>query len=81
MIYELLAIRSSDDPELTVRDRDEQLSARTWQASRQFEGGDFAAAERAYRAILDEFPDDPVARFMLKECAERRTVDLPDTVS
>ena len=74
MIYELLAFRASDDPELKVRDRDEELSAMTWQASQQMEAGNFAAAARAYRAILDEFPDDPVAKFMLKEC---RAGDLP----
>jgi hypothetical protein len=33
MIYELLARRTSDDPELMVRDRDEQRSAMTWDAS------------------------------------------------
>jgi class 3 adenylate cyclase/ABC-type nitrate/sulfonate/bicarbonate transport system substrate-binding protein len=81
MIHELLAFRASDDPELGVRDRDEQLSAMTWQASQQIEAGDFAAAERAYRAILDNFPGDPVARFMLKECGEGRAVDLPGTAS
>src|SRR5258708_36288166 len=43
MIYELLAFRASDDPELRVRDRDEQLSAMTWQASQQIEAGGFAA--------------------------------------
>ena len=47
----------------------------TWQASQQFEAGDVPAAERAYRAILDEFPDDPVARFMLGECKARRKGD------
>src|SRR4029077_14493058 len=72
MIYELLALRASDDSELRVRDRDEQLSAMTYHASQKFEGGDFAGAERAYRAILDNFPGDPVANFMLKECAESR---------
>jgi class 3 adenylate cyclase/ABC-type nitrate/sulfonate/bicarbonate transport system substrate-binding protein len=73
MIYELLAFRTSDDPELRIRDRDEQLSAMTWQASQLFEAGDFAAAERAYRTILDNFPADSVAKFMLRECEERRT--------
>jgi len=68
MIYELLAIHASDEAELKVRDRDEQLSAMTWQASTLFEADDFAAAERAYRAILDDFPGDPVAGLMLKEC-------------
>jgi class 3 adenylate cyclase len=41
MIYELLALRASNDPELRVRDRDEQLSAMTWKASQKFEAGDF----------------------------------------
>ncbi len=59
MIYELLAFRASDDPELKVRDRDEPLCAMTWQASQFFEAGDFAAAQRAYRAILDDFPAIP----------------------
>ncbi len=72
MIYELLALRASDDLELKIRDRNEQLCAMICQASQYFEAGDFAAAERAYRAILDKFPDDPVARFMLEECKERR---------
>jgi class 3 adenylate cyclase/ABC-type nitrate/sulfonate/bicarbonate transport system substrate-binding protein len=77
MIYELLALRASDDPELRIRDRDEQLCAMTWQASQQFEAGDFAAAARVYRAILDEFRGDSVARFMLEQCMERRTGEPP----
>jgi hypothetical protein len=77
MIYELLALRATDDPELRVRDRDEQLSAMTYHAAQQIEAGDFAAAERAYRAILDNFPGDPVAKFMLKEYEECRAADLP----
>jgi hypothetical protein len=81
MIYELLALRISDDPELMVRDRDEQLSAMTWHASKRIEARDFAEAERAYRAILEHFPGDPVAKFMLKECEESRAADLPDTAS
>src|SRR5216683_5474239 len=72
MIYELLALRTSDDPDLRVRDRDEQLSAMTWLASQKFEAGDFSAAERAYRAILQGFPGDTVAKFMLEECMERQ---------
>ncbi|MHB8270775.1 ABC transporter substrate-binding protein [Bradyrhizobium sp.] len=72
MIYELLALRGRDDPELRARGRDEQLSAMTEQASRQFEAGDFASAERAYRAILDNFPGDSVAKFMIQECMQRQ---------
>src|SRR5205807_9194681 len=71
MIYELLALRASDDPELRVRDRDEQLCQLTWHASQKFQAGDFASAERAYRAILEVFPDDSLAMFMIAECMER----------
>jgi hypothetical protein len=81
MIYELLALRPSDDPELKVRDRDEQLSAMTWHASQRFKAGDFPAAERAYRDILKSFPEDSLARFMIAECLERQGADLPDTAS
>ena len=70
MIYELLALRASDDPELRVRDRDEQLSAMTWHASQLIEAGHFPAAVHAYRAVLKSFPDDPVAKLMLKEFVE-----------
>jgi len=76
MIYELLALRISDDPELRVRDRNEQLSAMTWQASKRFEAGNFPAAERAYRDILKEFPEDSLARFMVAECVGKRRADL-----
>jgi len=79
MIYELLGFRASDDPELRARDRAEQLSTMTWQASQHFEVGGFAAAERTYRAILDDFPDDPVATFMVRECEKSRAADLLKT--
>ena len=75
MIYELLALRTSDDPELRIRDRDEQLCAMTWQASQKFEAGDFFAAEDAYRDILKAFPEDSVARFMMAECARKQGAD------
>jgi hypothetical protein len=77
MIHELLALRASDDPELRVRDRDEQLWQMTLQASQKFEAGDFAAAERAYCAILEVFPDDSLARFMIAECMEDKEPILP----
>ena len=65
MIYELLALRASDDPELRVRDRDEQLCAMTWKASNYFEQGEFEAAANGYREILQVFPNDPVGKAML----------------
>jgi hypothetical protein len=48
----------------------------TWEASQAFEAGDFAVAGRAYRAILAEFPGDPVAKFMWEECEEGRATTL-----
>jgi len=78
MIYELLGLRASDDPELRVRDRDEQLCAMTWQASQTFEAGDCLAAECAYRDILKEFPEDALARFMLAESTGQQPSDLAD---
>ncbi len=44
----------------------------TWHASQKYEAGDFEAAERAYRAILNGFPGDTVAKCALEECMERR---------
>jgi class 3 adenylate cyclase/ABC-type nitrate/sulfonate/bicarbonate transport system substrate-binding protein len=76
MIYELLALRAGNDPELGVRGREEELSAMTWHASQSYETGNFAAAESAYRAILKRFPGDSVAKFMLEQCIERREADL-----
>jgi hypothetical protein len=70
----LLALRASDDPELRIRDGDEQLSEMTWKASQLMQSGELSAAERAYLAILQTFPGDPVAKLMLKECAEAVSV-------
>ena len=52
MIYELLALRVSDDPELRRRDRDEQLCAMTWQASQNVRGRRFCGG----RARLSRGP-------------------------
>jgi class 3 adenylate cyclase/ABC-type nitrate/sulfonate/bicarbonate transport system substrate-binding protein len=76
MIYELLALNGSHDPELRVRGRDQELCAMTWHASERVEARDFAGATRAYCAILETFPDDAVAKLMLKECCERIESDL-----
>ena len=79
MIYELLALRASDDPELRIRDRDEQLTAMTNDASQKFEAGDLAEAARAYGDILKCFPGDPVARSMLEGCMENHLADVSET--
>jgi class 3 adenylate cyclase/ABC-type nitrate/sulfonate/bicarbonate transport system substrate-binding protein len=66
MIYELLGIKDSSDPELKVRGEDARLSELSWQASAHFVRGDFATADRSYRKILEEFPNDPVAKSLLE---------------
>jgi class 3 adenylate cyclase/ABC-type nitrate/sulfonate/bicarbonate transport system substrate-binding protein len=65
MIYELLGMADSSDPELATRPDDRLLSDMTWVASRCYELRDFAGAARHYREILHRFPDDLVAKAML----------------
>ena len=68
MIYELLGLRGSDDPELRGRKEAHRLSEMTWEASGYFEGGEYGDAARCYRKILEMFPGDPVAISMLGAC-------------
>lgn len=69
IVYELLGIRKSDDPEIEVRPQDKKLSEMTWVASKSFEDGDFDDAARRYREIVAAFPNDPAAKAMLAECS------------
>jgi adenylate cyclase len=69
MIYELLGIRNSDDPELAAPDRFEKLCEMTRLASRYFEQGNFDEAARRYEEILRAFPRDPLARSLLSMCS------------
>jgi adenylate cyclase len=68
MIYELIGIANSSDPELEARPDDRRLSEMTWAASKCFEAGDVEGAARRYREILGQFPDDGVAKSMLAAC-------------
>jgi adenylate cyclase len=68
MIYELVGLANAEDPELRVRPDDRRLSEMTWAASRCFEVGDLACAAQGYRDILEQFPDDGVAKAMLAAC-------------
>ena len=76
MIYEPLALQTSDDPELRVRDRDEQLVTMTSHASQKLGAGEFPAAGMAYRDILNEFPEDALARSMIAECTGKKCSEL-----
>jgi len=69
MVYELLGMARSEDPEIGVRPQDKRLNGMTWVASKSFENGDFEEAARRYREILAEFPNDPAAKAMLTECS------------
>ena len=73
MIYELLGLNGSSDPELRAGDVDARLSKMTWEASGHFERGEFAQAARHYQAILDAFPNDPVAKSLLTACGTAAT--------
>jgi adenylate cyclase len=68
MVYELLGIRASDDPELKPTDDAARLCKLTWEASSYFEQGEVKQAARHYKEILRAFPDDPVAKSLLTMC-------------
>jgi hypothetical protein len=67
MIYELLGIVGSDDPELSPEDNAAELIRLTSEASTLFESGRFNEAAAAYGDILGRYPDDAVAKAMLAE--------------
>ena len=68
MIYELLGIRASDDPELKPTDDAARLCELTREASSYLEQGEVNQAAGHYRDILRAFPDDPVAKSLLTMC-------------
>lgn len=80
MIYELLGIKGSDDPELQGRREAHELSGMTWEASDYFERGEFADAARCYSKILEVFPGDPVALSLFRACGPPLT-DWQETAS
>ena len=65
MVYELIGIANSNDPELEVRPENRGLAELTWAASKCFEAGDLEGAARRYLEILKHFPNDGVATSML----------------
>jgi adenylate cyclase len=71
MIYELLGIRASDDPELKPPDDAARLCELTRDASSYFERGEVEEAARRYEDILRAFPDDPVAKSLLAMCSAK----------
>jgi class 3 adenylate cyclase/ABC-type nitrate/sulfonate/bicarbonate transport system substrate-binding protein len=72
MIYELLGIRGSDDPELREEDGAAELSQLTGEASALFEAGRFKEASVIYEEVLVRYPGDPVARTMLANATDEQ---------
>jgi adenylate cyclase len=69
MIYELMGIRNSDDPELVVSEDADKLCGMTRLASDHFERREFDQAAQCYDEILRAFPRDPVAKSLLGMCS------------
>jgi adenylate cyclase len=67
MVYELLAIATTDDPELAPRDSDEALVTLGKRAAKLRASGDLAGATAVYRETLAQFPDDRVTQLLLNE--------------
>jgi adenylate cyclase len=66
MVYELLGMTGSDNPEIKACSAEQRLSQITWRASEVFERGHLEEAAHRYQLILEEFPNDPVAKSMLE---------------
>src|SRR3974390_813128 len=70
MVYELLGIANSDDPELKAPDWADMLCQLSRDASCHFERGELKEAARQYEEILQAFPGDAVARSLLVMCSK-----------
>jgi class 3 adenylate cyclase len=64
VVYELLGIAGSVDPELRAGERDIVRCRLTMKAMACLTAGNFAEARDRYEELLAEFPDDKVARLM-----------------
>jgi class 3 adenylate cyclase/ABC-type nitrate/sulfonate/bicarbonate transport system substrate-binding protein len=71
MVYELLGITASDDPELKAPEDAVKLCELTREASSDFERGELGQAARRYQDILQAFPGDPVAKSLLPMCTAK----------
>jgi hypothetical protein len=70
MVYELIGIRDTTDPELSADDGAMRICAMTTGAMAALTAGHRAEARAKYHEILAETPADPVARFMFNELAD-----------
>ena len=65
MVYELIGIRDTADPELSAADAATRLCNITACAMTAMTAGHLTEARVKYQEILAEYPSDPVARFMV----------------
>jgi adenylate cyclase len=65
MVYELIGIRDTDDPELSADDAATRLCTMTTCAMTALIAGHLIEARVKYEKLLAEYPSDPVARFMV----------------
>ena len=79
MIYELLGIQNSNDPELELR-AEERKAERHDVGCLELSssGATLAGAASHYREILKLFPTDPVAKAMLRELSPSLQPEMPD---
>lgn len=70
MVYELIGIRDTADPELLAGDDAARLCAMTSSAMAMLTAGHRAEARAKYHHILAEAPADPVARIMIDDLAD-----------
>ncbi|MGE4217958.1 MAG: ABC transporter substrate-binding protein [Alphaproteobacteria bacterium] len=73
MVYELLGLADSEDPDLRADADALDLSRMTWDAMQLLESSDRDGAGALYATILKRFPDDSVAQMMLRECGSPAT--------
>jgi hypothetical protein len=70
MVYELIGIRDTDDPELSVDDAATRLCTMTTCAMTALTAGHLTEARVKYQELLAEYPSDPVARFMVDQLTD-----------
>jgi class 3 adenylate cyclase len=70
MVYELIGIRDTTEPELSADSKAIRLSAMTTRAMAALTAGHRAEARAKYQDILAEAPTDPVARIMFDDLVD-----------
>ena len=70
MVYELVGIRDTADPELSADDAATRLCTMTTCAMTALTAGHLTEARVKYQELLAEYPSDPVANFMVEHLVD-----------